>query len=219
MSLWRALPWLVLALPAAAQAQKQFVPVQADVTAVSSFGPEKTDTVALFIGVAYGRSEPPWGTPFGALGLELTYSATPHPYRLSLGTQLRYGFAWGADRGMPEVLPDFFWFVRVTPFFGASGGYGELKEKEIATEAPSASEVYGGARFGVGITSTLWSRAFLSEQPFAEERGAYGDTMRVLSTLLLLPIALFNHAELTFELVAGPSKVQGSLGFRVGAGF
>ncbi|MBI3181833.1 MAG: hypothetical protein HYZ28_06785 [Myxococcales bacterium] len=204
--------------PCAAAADQALVPVQADLSVVGHFDAEPTSAVALFVGYARGRANPPFWTPFGTVGFELTYSGRPEPYRMSMGAQLRGGLAWGEDRGQAEVLPDLLLFTRLTPFVASTGGYGKLEDKEVPVNPPAPPQTFVGLRGGLGLTGLIWTRTFLSHGLYADERGFYGDTLRVLSTLLLLPLALMNHAELCAELLwARPLRT--GLTFRVGAGF
>ena len=53
---------------------------------------------------------------------------------------------------------------------------------------------------------------------FSNDRGFYGETMRVFTSLLLAPVGLLNHGDVSFELV-GTTPLSAAVLFRVGAGF
>jgi hypothetical protein len=192
---------------------KQFLPVQADVSGGGSVGPSSQPTLEMFVGAVYGVSHPPWGTPFAALGGELTFGFGNNPYRVAYGAQLRLGYAWAEDRGNANVHPDVMLFVQVTPFAASARGPGEGNLIGRAGDA-----LWAGARIGVGMTAPLWTRTCLGNKMFADEHGLYGDTLRMLIGLLLTPVGLLNHAEIGVEMLnADPFST--AITFRVGSGF
>ncbi len=209
--------WLLCGALAAAPAAvaTPWQPVQGDLSAVGTFDEERGETLALFLGAAFGESAPELASRLFVLGLELTYSTPQRPYSLSVGLGPRFGFGWAGATKEERVLPDFHVYGRLTPFFAASALPGQ-------TGAFPVGPPHGGVRLGVGCTALGWSKAFLQwgQDAYARTRGFYGETMRVLSTVLLLPVALANHAELSFEVYGdGRSPLKALFTFRVGAGF
>jgi hypothetical protein len=211
-------PWLLfatLAATAAAAAPTPWQPVQGDLSAVGTFDEERGETLALFVGGVLGASTPEVASPLFALGLEVTYSTPRRPYMLSVGVGPRVGLGWARATQAERVLPDFHLYARLTPFLAASAPPGQ-------TGALPSGPTAAGVRLGIGCTALLWSKTFLewAYAAYGKTRGVYGETMRVLSTVLLLPVALANHAELTFELYGeGRGGPKALFTFRVGAGF
>jgi hypothetical protein len=98
----------------------------------------------------------------------------------------------------------------VTPFVGSSTGIAELG-------FGAGPEGVPGLRLGVGVTLPWWTKTLLFFRPFGDRRGFLGEGLNVVATLLLVPLALFNHIEVVGELVplAGASTVT----VRLGCGF
>lgn len=211
--------WLVV-LTTLAQAQapspqaplRRFVPIQADLSGVGSFGARSAAGVALYVGAAVGSARPPWGTPFGGVGFEIVYQLTPDPYRISYGVQLRAGYAWSAPVESGDVHPDVMLYARVTPFYSTTA-------LTFAGEVPADLALNSfGLRGGVGVTVPGWTKFLLFGGLLPQTGGFGGETLRVLASLLLAPFAIVNHAELTVEVLTTSTPIW-TFTFRIGAGF
>jgi hypothetical protein len=208
---------LCAALSQAPLAERRVLPFQLDLSLVAGLGQRSAAAFALYLGVATGPSRPPWGTPFGGLGLEYTQQLGTVPYRASWGVQLRGGYAWSSAAREEERLPDVTVFLRATPFFGSSVGIGDTASPPMPSSDPPPRTSVWGFRVGVGVTAPWWTKTLLFLRPFDERKGFGGETLNVLATLVLAPIALLNHLELVAELFADGQ--YSTLTLRFGTGF
>lgn len=191
---------------------RRLVPFQADVSGVGAFGARSAAGIALYVGAAVGVARSPWGTPFGGAGFELVYQLTPDPYRVSYGAQLRAGYAWGAASESLDVPPNLLVYGRLTPFFSTTA-------ITFANEASAERALNSfGLRAGLGVTVPAWTKLLLFGGVLPEVYGFAGETMRVLASLLLAPLAILNHAELTLEVLAARQPLW-TFTFRLGSGF
>jgi hypothetical protein len=205
------------ALAQAPVAERRILPLQMDLSFVAGLGQRSAAALALYLGVATGPARPPWGTPFGGVGFEFSQQLGTVPYRASWGVQVRGGYAWSSAARDEDVLPDVLVFGRVTPFWGTDVGVGDAARPPMLASDPAAKTSLFGLRLGLGVTIPWWTRKLLFLRPFADQRGFGGETLTVLATLLLAPVALLNHVELLAELFAqGDSS---TLTLRFGTGF
>ena len=209
---------LCSALAQAPVAERRVLPFQMDLSFVAGLGERSAAAFALYLGLATGPSRPPWGTPFGGLGLEYVQQLGTVPYRASWGAQLRAGYAWssGDDRDSSR-LPDFMVFLRVTPFWGTAVGIGDAVAAPPSPDQPASETSIFGLRAGVGFTAPWWTKTLLFLRPFSERHDFAGETLNVLATVVLIPIALLNHVEVVAELF--PGGQYSTVTFRFGCGF
>lgn len=219
-------PLLALALAALADAPlvrseeppRTLLPVQGDVAAVGMLGPGSAPALALYAGYTWGLAKPPWGVPYLSFGAEFVYGLGDTPYRTSLGLQLRGGYAWTSLGKDDELQEDLFLYARASLFFATIDGWGGDRTVPRSAELPGTRTSFAGARVGVGLTSPFWSRVFLRHGLLKDHTGFWPETAKVLATIVLLPVALLNHAELVLE-AADTGHTWVSLTVRVGAGF
>jgi hypothetical protein len=195
----------------------RITPIQGDLSV--AFGPATDDRSltagALYVGGALGWANDGKPSLFGGFGFEVTYTAAADPYRMSMGGQLRVGLAWAKHRGFTsDVSPDLLVYLRVTPFGGGLVATGTTP----AGTPTSVSRVMFGVRAGVGLTALWGARLFFDHFPFFDVGGFGGDLLKVLSALLLFPIAMLNHAEVALEYAMSPQPLLGLM-IRLGAGF
>ncbi|MEW5739542.1 MAG: hypothetical protein AB1938_11485 [Myxococcota bacterium] len=208
---------LCTALSQAPLAERRIMPLQADLSLVAGLGARSAAAFAIYLGVATGPARPPWGTPFGGVGFEFVQQLGTVPYRASWGVQVRGGYAWSPSARDEDLLPDLLVFGRVTPFWGSDVGFGDVAAPpDPAPSPPSKTSVFG-IRVGAGVTVPWWTRKLLFLRPFEERRGFGGETLNVLATLLLAPLALLNHVEVVAELFAQGD--YSTITFRFGTGF
>ncbi|GMU62952.1 MAG: hypothetical protein IT380_05180 [Myxococcales bacterium] len=207
---------LCTALAQAPLAERRIMPLQTDLSFVAGLGQRNAAAFALYLGIAVGPLRPPWGTPFGGVGFEFAQQLGTVPYRASWGVQVRGGYAWSFAARDDDVLPDVLVFGRVTPFWGTDVGFGDVASPPSPNEPASRTSLFG-VRVGAGVTVPWWTKKLLFLRPFDEQRGFSGDTLNVLATLLLAPLALLNHLELVAELFAEAG--YSTLTFRFGTGF
>lgn len=190
-------------------------PLQADLSVSFGIADKNPLAGALYVGGALGWAHEHRPAFFAGLGFELTYTAFADPYRISLGGQLRLGVAWARRHGRQSTaLPDLLLFVRLTGFGGGNTG----TTTNALGMTVMSSTTYFGVRAGLGLTSLWPARQFIEHDPLFDVDGLGGDVLRVLTTILLFPLALINHAEIAYELVLSPSPLNAVI-FRVGAGF
>jgi len=195
---------------------RPMLPVQGDLSLTAGLGERSAAGVAAYLGFASGSLRPGANAPFGGIGFEYSQASSGLPFRASGGVQLRAGWAWSGDRRAAHLHPDVFLYARVTPFVGGSTGLGDGTPYP-RYGAPAVEPVIG-VRVGVGLTAPWWTRTFLFQRPFEDERGFYGETLRVLSGVLLAPFALVNHGELVAEVLLNQPEAS-TLTLRVGTGF
>ena len=193
------------------------MPFQMDLSVVAGLGDRSAAAVGLYLGVATGPARPPWGTPFGGLGLEFVQQLGTVPYRASWGVQVRGGYAWSSSAREDDLLPDLMVYGRLTPFWGTDVGFGDLATPPSPRPEPPPHTSVFGLRAGVGVTAPWWTKTLLFLHPFDAEHGFRGETLNVLSTLVLAPLALLNHVELVAELFASGDYT--TLTLRFGTGF
>lgn len=208
---------LCTALAQAPLAERRVMPFQMDLSVVAGLGERSAAAVGLYLGVATGPARPPWGTPFGGLGLEYVQQLGSVPYRASWGVQVRGGYAWSSNAREDDLLPDLLVFARLTPFWGTDVGFGDVAMPPPPTNEPPTRTSVFGLRAGIGVTAPWWTRKLLFMRPFDKERGFSGETLNVLSTLVLAPLALLNHVELVAEVFANGD--YSTLTLRFGTGF
>lgn len=197
-------------------AERRVMPLQTDVSLVAGLGARSAAAFALYLGVATGPARPPWGTPFGGVGLEFAQQLGTVPYRASWGVQVRGGYAWSSTANDDDLLPDVFLFARLTPFWGTDVGFGDVSGPPTPQDRPASRTSLFGLRLGVGVTAPWWTKTLLFLRPFRDERGFAGETLNVLATLVLLPLALLNHVEVVAEVFANGD--YSTLTLRFGAG-
>lgn len=190
-------------------------PVQGDLSVNFGIADRNPLAGAFFIGGALGWTNEGRPALFGALGVELTYTAFASPYRISLGAQVRVGLAWAKRRGYSTTaVPDLLVFLRLTPFGGGVSSSGTNAMGMLVT----STSTYFGLRAGIGLT-TLWpARTYFDNFPFFDVGGFPGELLKVLTTIVLFPLVLLNHGEIAFEYVLSPAPLTAVV-FRVGAGF
>lgn len=191
-------------------------PVQGDLSA--SFGlidPRGPFSGALYLGGALGFTSGDGPNVFFGGGVELVYTTGDDPYRISLGGQLRGGLVWARQRGYDRVaIPDLLLFVRVTPFGGGSASRMTGPTGMVTT----SSTTFFGVRAGFGVTALWPARTFIDNFPLVDVDGLAGEVLKVVTTLVLFPILLLNHAEVAFEYAFSAQPVTAVL-LRVGTGF
>lgn len=198
--------------------EKRVLPLQVDLGLVAGLANRAAAGFALYVGLATGPARPPWGTPFGGVGFEYVQQLGRVPFRASYGVQVRGGYAWSSDDELRDDLtPDVFVFGRVTPFVGTNVGFGDGQLPPDDSDAPGPTTAVFGVRLGVGATVPWVTRQLLFQRPFADQKGFLGETLNVLSTLVLIPVALFNHVELVAELFG--DQAYSTVTLRVGTGF
>lgn len=205
-----ALPLLLLAV------EHPITPIQGDLSASYAVGDRRNLLGGyLYVGGAAGWTDSESPCFFFGGGAELGYAAGEDPYRISLGAQLRAGIAFAKQRGFNTVaIPDLIVFARVTPF---GAGYATRFTNPMGMTTTS-SVTFFGVRAGIGMTALWGARMFLDNFPFFDAEGFAGEAARVLTALVLFPLALVNHAEVLFEYAAAPREVTAVV-FRLGAGF
>lgn len=146
--------------------------------------------------------------------------------RLWAGPGLRLGWAqWNRrklyDRmekqpGSPAgriVWPDNYFFLQVTPFFGA-------ERLPSAPLAPAETALLHGVRVDLGVNSIELSRSvfYVIGKMLQSASGAHSDAAAI--GLFLLPLALLNHLEFNVEW-SNPALSPGGwrAGVSMGAGF
>ena len=191
-------------------------PVQGDLSASFGLGDGRGPySGALYLGGALGWTTGDGPHLFFGAGVELVYTTSDDPYRISLGGQLRGGLAWARQRGYNTVaIPDLQLFVRVTPFGAGSSSRTTTPTGMVTT----SSSTFFGVRAGFGVTALWPARTFVDNFPLVDVDGLAGEALKVISTLVLFPILLLNHAEVAFEYAFSPKPVTAVL-LRVGTGF
>lgn len=190
-------------------------PLQGDLSVSFGLTDRRLLAGALFIGATLGWANDGYPALFGAVGPELTYTAQPDPYRISLGAQLRFGLAWARHQGFDRTtIPDLLVYLRVTAF-----GAGVVTQMTTPMGmSTSVSRSFFGVRAGLGLTSLWPARQYVEHFPLFDVDGPLGEVLKVLTTLIILPFTLLNHAEVAFEYAMSPSPLTALL-FRVGTGF
>jgi hypothetical protein len=191
-------------------------PVQGDLSASFGIGdPRGPYSGALYLGGALGWTTGDGPDLFFGGGVELVYATSDDPYRISLGGQLRGGLAWARQRGYDRVaIPDLLVFLRLTAF-GAGSSTRVTNPMGVST---ISSSTFFGFRAGVGVTALWPARTFIDNFPLVDVDGLAGEVLKVVTTLVLFPILLLNHAEVAFEYAFSPRPVTAVL-LRVGTGF
>lgn len=191
-------------------------PVQGDLSASFGVGdPRGPFSGALYLGGALGWTTGDGPHLFFGGGVELVYTASDDPYRISLGGQLRGGLVWARQRGYDTVaIPDLLLFLRLTPFGGGSSSRSTTPTGMVVT----SSTTFFGIRAGVGVTALWPARAFIDNFPLFDVDGIAGEALKVITTLVVFPILLLNHAEVAFEYAMSPRPLTALL-LRVGTGF
>lgn len=191
-------------------------PVQGDLSASLGIGdPRGPFSGALYFGGALGWTRGDGPDFFFGAGVELVYATSDDPYRISLGGQLRCGLAWARQSGYQSVaIPELLLFLRVTPF-GAGSSSRFTNPMGMVT---TSSTTFFGVRAGIGVTALWPARMFIDNFPLFDVDGLAGEALKVITTLVLFPILLLNHAEVAFEYAMSPKPVTAVL-LRVGTGF
>lgn len=204
-------------VPPAPRLEKRVLPFQVDLALVAGLAQRTAAGFALYVGLATGPARPPWGTPFGGVGFEFVQQLARVPFKASYGVQLRGGYAWSRDDDVrQELLPDLLVFARLTAFVGTNVGLGDGQASPPAEPFGPSRPVFG-LRLGVGATVPWVTKRLLFQRPFADQKGFYGETLNVLSTLVLVPVALFNHVELVAEVLG--DQAYSTITLRIGTGF
>lgn len=213
-------PWSVVLCAVLGSGSTQaatLIPWQGSASLAAGLGRSPAEGAAFFMGHTWGRGEAGRPIPFTSLGGELTLAGPRPTYDMALGLQLRAGVAWGRPVGAGRLWPDLMLFARAAPFVGASSRRPGEAEPAGVRRAPTV-----GLRVGVGVTAGGWTQWLLREgfPEDGEGTGVIAEAARVVTGLVLLPLAFLNHLELTAEL-AGPQggKAEGLLALRVGSGF
>jgi hypothetical protein len=194
-------------------------PWQGSASLAVGLGEGPTQGASFFLGHAWGLgASAHHPLPFLALGGELTLAGPRTTYDTALGPQLRAGVAFPRPVGPGEMWPELLLFARAAPFLASV--HTPLALREQGVRLPPAI----GVRVGVGVTAAAWTGLLLREA-FPEEPvgdgGALAEAARVVTGLVLLPLAFLNHVELSAELSEprGGGPRTRSLAIRVGSGF
>jgi hypothetical protein len=111
------------------------------------------------------------------------------------------------------IWPDHYFFLQVTPFFGA-------ERLPSAPLAPAETALLHGVRVDLGVNSVELSRTFLYliGQMLRSSSGVHSDSAAL--GLILLPLALLNHLEFNVEW-SNPALSPGGwrAGVSMGTGF